>query len=143
MHFREVNSTSTIRSHRDLIVWQRARDLATACRKVCRLLPREVQYALSDQILRAAVSIAGNIAEGRGRLSKADNVRHLAIARGSLMELESHLDLASDMEYVAAEQTLHARDLAGEVGRMLNAQIRKLGKRSLTSDSKQPRQADR
>jgi len=59
------------------------------------------------------------------------------------MELESHLDLASDMEYVAAEQTLHARDLAGEVGRMLNAQIRKLGKRSLTSDSKQPRQADR
>jgi four helix bundle protein len=128
----EREKGSVICSHRDLIVWQRAAQLASASRKVCQRLPLEARYALADQILRAAVSIAGNIAEGRGRLSKADNVRHLAIARGSVEELKSHLDLASDMGYVPAEQTLAARQLADEVRRMLNSQIRRLGNRKLS-----------
>ena len=130
MHFRRV-TPPPILSHRDLIVWQRARALSIECRRVCKLLPAEVRYALIDQILRAAVSIAGNIAEGRGRLSKADNVRHLAIARGSLLELMSHLDLATGMEYISEESTSHAQALAVEVQCMLNVQIRKLGNRRL------------
>jgi len=86
---------------------------------------------LVGQILRAAVSVGGNIAEGRGRLSKADNVRHLVIARGSLMEVMSHLDFATAMDYVAEERTTKAFALATEVQCMLNVQIRKLGNRRL------------
>jgi four helix bundle protein len=120
-----------IRSFRDLIVWQRARQLARASQALCDRLPQRVHNWLGDQILRASFSITGNIAEGRGRLSKAENVKHLLIARGSLNELESHVEQASDLGYVTFDATKSVRDLATEVGRMLNAQIRKLSGRRL------------
>jgi len=77
------------------------------------------------------LSIPANIAEGRGRLSKLDNVRHLTIARGSLEELESHLEIAVDLDFVRPEDSADALSLCTEVGRMLNSQIRKLGNRNL------------
>lgn len=120
-----------IRSHRDLIVWQRSEQLVKASLQACRCLPRDLRFILGTQILRCAFSIPANIAEGRGRLSKADNVRHLTIARGSLCELESHLDVATDLEIVNPEDTAAALSLCSEVSRMLNAQIRKLGNRRL------------
>ena len=120
-----------INSFRDLIVWQRARELAIASQELCDRFPHRAQAALGDQIFRACASISGNIAEGRGRLSKADNARHLCIARGSLNELESHVELACDWKYVTLASTADVRNLASEVGRMLNAQIRKLGNRRL------------
>jgi four helix bundle protein len=120
-----------IRSFRDLIVWQRAKQLTHASQKLCDGLPPRVQLWLSDQILRAAFSITGNIAEGRGGLSKAVNVRHLLIARGSLNELESHVETACDLGYVSVNATTTFRGLAAEVGRMLNAQILKLGGRRI------------
>ena len=120
-----------IRSFRDLIVWQRAKQLARASQALCDRLPQPVQRWLGDQILRASFSITGNIAEGRGRLSKAENVRFLLIARGSLNELESHVEQASDLGYVPVDSTTLVRDLATEVGRMLNAQIRQLSGRRL------------
>jgi four helix bundle protein len=120
-----------IRSFRDLIVWQRARELAGAAKKLCDGLNLRRQSSLVDEILRAGASIPGNIAEGRGRLSKADNVRHLVIALGSLNELESHVELACDWGWVTVDSTRTFRGLASEVGRMLNAQIRALGRRRL------------
>ena len=123
--------SSRINSFRDLIVWQRARQLAAASKEMCDQLPPSARYVLTEQILRASVSISGNIAEGRGRLSKADNVRHLLISRGSLNQLESHVELACDFGYITTESARKVRDLAAEVGRMLNAQIRKLGGRHL------------
>ena len=124
-------SAGKIRSFRDLIVWQRARQLARASETLCDGLPQRVRPWLGDQILRASFSITGNIAEGRGRLSKAENVRFLLIARGSLNELESHVEQASDLGYLSVDSTRLVRDLATEVGRMLNAQIRKLSSRRL------------
>ena len=120
-----------IRSYRDLIVWQRAKQLGLASQKLCDVLPKHVQHWLADQILRACFSITGNIAEGRGRLSKAENVKHLLIARGSLEELESHVELACEFRYVNRDATTRFRELTAEVGRMLNAQIRALGGRRL------------
>ena len=124
-------SAGKIRSFRDLIVWQRAKQLTRASETLCEKLPQRVRSWLSDQILRASFSITGNIAEGRGRLSKAENVRFLLIARGSLNELESHVEQASDLGYVTVDSTKLVRDLATEVGRMLNAQIRQLSGRRL------------
>ena len=130
--------TDSIRSHRDLIVWQRARELGRACLTVCVRLRGQFRYSVGDQIVRCVFSISGNIAEGRGRLSKADNVRHLTIARGSLAELESHLDLAVDLSFLLPEEVVRARELSDEVGRMLNVQIRRLGNRSLRGVSFKP-----
>ena len=127
-----TNSTHPpVRSFKDLIVWQRARQLAGAVRTLTDGFSTRGQYVMADQILRAATSVAGNIAEGRGRLSKADNVRHLLIARGSLNELVSHLELAAEFGFVDVEATRNAHDLTDEVGRMLNAQIRTLGGRRM------------
>jgi four helix bundle protein len=124
-------SDGKIRSFRDLIVWQRAKQLARASETLCEKLPQRVRPWLGDQILRASFSITGNIAEGRGRLSKAENVRFLLIARGSLNELESHVEQASDLGYVTVDSTKIVRDFAAEVGRMLNSQIRTLSGRRL------------
>ena len=96
-----------------------------------RRLPRDLRYLLGSQIFRSAWSIPSNIAEGRGRLSKPDNVRHLTIARGSLEELESHLEMAVEFELLKAEDAAQALRLCPEVGRMLNVLIRKLGNREL------------
>lgn len=126
-----MSSNEPIRSHRDLIVWQRAKDLAKASLHVRGSLPRELRFVLGDQILRSAWSIPANIAEGRGRLSKADNVRHLTIARGSLEELESHLEMVVEFELLKAEDAAQALRLCSEVGRMLNVQIKNLGNREL------------
>ena len=120
-----------IRSYRDLIVWQRAKELATISLQLRWALPAHLRLIIGDQILRCAWSIPSNIAEGRGRLSKADNVRHLTIARGSLQELESHLTMAVEFELLRAEDAAAAIRLCAEVGRMLNAQIRKIGNRHL------------
>ena len=120
-----------IRSFRDLIVWQRAKELARASLKIRDSLRRDLRFIIGDQILRSAWSIPSNIAEGRGRLSKLDNVRHLIIARGSLEELDSHLVMAVEFELLRAEHAAAAVNISSEVGRMLNAQIRKLGDRAL------------
>jgi four helix bundle protein len=126
-----MSSDLPIRSHRDLVVWQRAKQLVKASVFVFWRLPREFRFTLGDQIVRSALSIPANIAEGRGRLSKPDNVRHLTIARGSLEELESHLEIAVELEFVKSEHAAPALSLCQEVGRMLNSQIRKLGHRNL------------
>jgi len=81
------------RSYRDLIAWQWAFALADHCLDVADRL--SVGHgALADQIRRSAVSVVSNIAEGNGRLTLPDYVRHLRIAHASLMELETQLLLA-------------------------------------------------
>ena len=75
---------------------------------------------------RCAVSIPSNIAEGKGRFSSKDYARFLSIARGSLFELQTQLEIAEELGYVQDFQQLNiAKDLADEIGRMLTAMINK------------------
>ncbi|QZH74754.1 MAG: four helix bundle protein [Erythrobacter sp.] len=85
---------SSVKSHRDLLVWQRGIVLAEEVYLLSRSWPKDELYALTSQARRAAVSIPSNIAEGYGRQSRASYAHHLKIARGSLLELETHLLLA-------------------------------------------------
>ena len=73
----------SMKSYRDLVVWNRGMELASAAYKVSHMLPNYEMYALADQIRRSAVSIPSNIAEGYGRNSTREYVRFLSIARGS------------------------------------------------------------
>jgi len=120
-----------IQSHRDLIVWQKARKLAASSYGLARLLPVEETYGLKQQIQRAAVSVPANIAEGHSRLGKGDFTRHLSISRGSLAELECLLDIGTDVGYFEPEATQKCMALADEVSRMLWVLAKKLGSRQI------------
>jgi len=69
-----------------------------------RLFPSYEQYALCDQLRRAVISIPSNIAEGMGRYSNKEQVHFLEISYGSLMEVNSQLDIAKDLKYITEEQ---------------------------------------
>jgi len=120
-----------IRSYRDLIVWQKSIDLVVETYRLAGSLPASERYVLRDQILRASISVPANIAEGHGRLSKADYVRHLSVSRGSLLELETLLHVARTVGHLREQEDGNARRLTDEGGRMLWALIKRLGTRQL------------
>ena len=115
-----------IKSHRDLIVWRKAMDLVVLVYKATEGFPKHELYGLTNQIRRAASSVPANIAEGQGRRSKNEFRQFLGNARGSLLELDTHLELALRLDYLTASQhdRIH-RDLE-EVGRVLNGLLRSL-----------------
>jgi|SRR3954471_9046109 four helix bundle protein len=118
-----------VRGFRDLRVWQSAMDLFVATHSLTRSLPREERFELVSQIRRAAGSVGANIAEGTGRTHLGDYLHHLSIARGSVRELESHLEATIRLGYVRAEDIAHIVDLADHVSRMLLLMMRRLGAR--------------
>jgi four helix bundle protein len=100
-------------------VWQRAIDLAMESYSLARRLPAEERFALASQIRRAASSAPSNIAEGSGHLYKGAYVRHLSIARASLMELDTQLEIAVRAGYFDSLAASKALALIDHVGRML------------------------
>lgn len=113
-----------IRSHRDLIVWQKAMKLVEAVYKATASFPREETYALTSQIRRAAVSIPANIAEGQGRRLTKEYLYFLANARGSLLELDTHLEIAVRLNYLSTAAHAGLKDQLDEVARILNGLMR-------------------
>ncbi|MBZ5553287.1 MAG: four helix bundle protein [Acidobacteriia bacterium] len=118
----------SVRSFRDLVVWQKLMDLVVESYKLTQLLPRREMYGLTCQIQRSAVSVPANIAEGHGREHLGDYLHHLSVANGSLMELETHLVLASRLSYVPMNSVEPLLNLTAEVGRMLAGLFRSLRK---------------
>ncbi len=115
-------------------------DLAEMAHRLSRRFPKSELYGLTAQLKRAALSVPANIAEGHGRDHLGDYLRHLSIANGSLMELETELLLAQRLGYLAAEEAEGVFKLAGQVGRMLAGLTRKLKwrLRHLTPDTRHP-----
>ncbi len=117
---------------RDLETWQRAMDLVEEVveevYEATKKFPREELYGLTNQLRRAAVSIPSNIAEGQGRDSVKEFLHYLAIAYGSLCEVETQILIASRLKYLEATQTTKLMNRAGEVGRLLNGLSRSLAK---------------
>lgn len=110
-----------VKSYRDLVVWNRAMDLAVAAYQVSSRLPASERWRLIDQLNRAAASVPANIAEGQGRGTSKDFAQFLSIARGSLNEVETFILLAVRLGYVADDHVEVVLSLATEVGKMLVA----------------------
>ena len=91
-----------IRSHRDLIVWQKAMDLVVNTYGATESFPKAETYGLTSQIRRAVTSIPANIAEGQGRRLSKEFVYFLANSRGSLLELDTHLEAATRLGFLNA-----------------------------------------
>ena len=111
------------KNYQELIVWQKATDLAVEIYKVAKKLPKEELYVLSDQMRRAAVSIPSNIAEGQSRSSKKEFIYFLSIALGSKAELETQLLLAVRIGYLVDPDIDKAMGLLAETGKLLSSLI--------------------
>jgi four helix bundle protein len=114
-----------MQGYRELAVWQKAMDLVVAVYKLTGSFTKTETYGLASQMQRAVVSVPSIIAEGHGLKQTQAYLRHLAIANGSLAELETQLEIAERLGYLADQDKL-LMGQANEVGRMLSGLRRSL-----------------
>ena len=114
-----TSSKNAFRSHRDLLVWQRGLDLVDETYRCTESCPEIEKYGLIAQMREASVSIPANIAEGHGRLTTGEFLRFLAIANGSLRELDTFHAVSLRRKYATAAELGQMNNLMDEVGRML------------------------
>ncbi|MCK9615221.1 MAG: four helix bundle protein [Candidatus Omnitrophica bacterium] len=113
---------------RDLKVWQEAHRLTIELYEISKNFPPVERYRLTEQICRAASSIAANIAEGTGRYSHKDFIKFLYIARGSLEETRSFLILAFDLGYLEKQRYAILDEKCTSISKMINGLIGALSK---------------
>ena len=116
-------------SFRDLRVWQEAVDLSTDIYRETAHFPKHELYGLTQQIRRAVVSVASNIAEGKGHRSDREFLHFLFHARGSLLELQTQLVIAEKLQYLSKEGYILTRKAEG-VGRALSGLIASLERKA-------------
>ena len=119
---------TSIRSYRELIVWQKSIDLTVRTYEVTRRFPAEERYGLISQMRRAAASVPANIAEGQARRSTGEFLQSLGIARGSLAELETFLTLSERLRLIRSETRDSVLENCAEINRMLTGLMRSLSK---------------
>jgi len=114
----EMNDRAAARSFRDLLVWQKAHQFVLGVYALTHTFPKAELYGLTSQMRKAAISIAANIAEGFARRGKADKVRFLNTAQGSVEESRYYLILSEDLGYGQTGELLNSLE---ETSRLLNA----------------------
>ncbi len=119
-----------VQNHKQLEVWQIAMDLAEQSYRITRSFPREELFGLTSQIRRAAVSVPANIAEGQGRANTKEFLHFLSIARGSLMELETHFLLGHRVGLLVDDELQVVLGLVDRISRMLTRLRQSLEQRS-------------
>jgi len=113
-------------SFKDLVVWHRALQLCTEIYRLTASFPGSEQFGLTNQMRRASVSIASNIAEGYGRSTKGEYLQFLGHARGSNCELQTQLIIASSLGFGSKRSHEVAEELSADVSRMLIALMKRL-----------------
>jgi four helix bundle protein len=115
-------------SFRDLRVWQDAMKLARETYQATANFPRHELYGLCQQMRRAAVSVPSNIAEGKGHRSDKGFANFLFHARGSLLELETQVEIARDLDYLPEQEAQRLLGQTKTVGKSLTGLINSLTK---------------
>ncbi len=116
--------------YRDLIVWQKAIELTVCVYQLTRSFPKDEIYGLVPQMRRAAVSVASNIAEGRGRLNVGEFRQFLGMAQGSVYELQTQLLVARRLGMGSDDSLNGAELLSNEVSKILGAFIQTLNRKA-------------
>ncbi len=109
----------SIKSFRDLRVWQAGMDLVEEIYRLTQAFPQREIYGLTSQIQRAAVSTSSNIAEGHTREHSREYLHHLSMAQASLAEVETQLEIAARLNYISQEQPQKLLEKEGSLGRQL------------------------
>ena len=115
-----------MKSHKNLIVWQKSMTLVTRLYEVTQTFPKEELFGITSQMRRAAVSIPSNIAEGYGRIYGKETLKFLSIAQGSASELETQLQISLRLGMASASALSDLISLTEEILRMLSALIKKV-----------------
>ncbi len=110
--------------YRKSIAWQKAMELTGMIYQLTRGFPSEERFGLTNQLRRASVSVPSNIAEGKGRISTGELVQFLGMARGSVLEVQTQLEIAVMLGFGEETEIDRAHRLASEVLRILNASLR-------------------
>ena len=113
--------STPIRSHRDLLIWQKGMALVDVVDGIVRSLPEHERHLLIAQLVRAVRSVPTNIAEGHGRYTPADFARFLTIAHASLSEVDTHLEIARRRGYLGEAAWEEVDALVQELGRMIRS----------------------
>jgi len=114
----------------DLTVWQRAMEMSESVYRLTKTFPKDELYGMTSQLRRASISVASNIAEGRGRGTTGEFKQFLCIAQGSTYEVHTQLLLAKRLKIGDEEMRQSAETLCIETSKMLGAFIASLGKKS-------------
>jgi len=117
-----------MKTHKDLIVWQKSIDFVTKVYKETGSFPKQEMYGLISQLRRAAVSVPSNIAEGAARKTDKEYVRFLFIARASASEIETQLLISENLGYIKIGENNLKEDLLS-ISKMLTALIHKISQR--------------
>ncbi|MCH7626847.1 MAG: four helix bundle protein [Chloroflexi bacterium] len=120
----------TVKGYRDLRVWQIGIDIVEAIYEITREFPTSETYGLASQMQRAAVSVPSNLAEGHTRQHRAEYLQFVSIAHASLAELETQLEIASRLKYVARDKAQELISSIDSLSRQLQALRTALGRRS-------------
>lgn len=121
---------------KELIVYQKSKNLVKSVYSILNLFPDSERFALSNQIRRAVVSIPSNIAEGMGRVSNKDQAHFFNIAYGSVMETYAQLDVAHDLGYITDDIFNKLENEVEEVSKMISvmASLRTISPSSRTKN---------
>lgn len=119
-----------VRSYRDLDIWRRSMDVVVRLYRLTATLPKSERFSLVDQMQRAAVSVPSNIAEGHEKQSTKSYRFHLKVARASIAELETQIEISVRLEYAEPTRVSGLVSELAEISRMIAAIIRKLDERA-------------
>ncbi len=108
-------------SYQDLLVWQRAMDLAIECYEMTKRFPPTETYGLIRQLQRAAVSVPLNMAAGQARQQRGGFLQHLSMSHGSLARVGTLTQIAARLRYISDQQADEVFRRTGEIGRMLDS----------------------
>ena len=116
-----------IKTYKDLLIWQKGIQIVKEVYLVCKNeIPKEEMYGLQSQIKRSSVSIPSNIAEGWGRNYTKSYIQFLNYSRGSLLELETQIIIAKELEFISINSFNRIQGLITEESKMLNAFIKSI-----------------
>lgn len=119
-----------IKSFEDLEIWQLSHNAVLKIHKISNEFPKKEDFVLTAQLLRSSMSVPANIAEGMGRYSRKEFIKHLIIARGSTEESRYFLLLAKDLGYITLEIYDELTDSYRLIGKKINSLINSLNKKS-------------
>ena len=122
----KINQKKTIKTFRDLIVWQKSIQFVSDIYFITKSFPREELFSLINQIRRSAVSIPSNIAEGFGRHSRKDYLRFLKIAIASTFEIQTQIEISKNLRFISEDVYNKIFESSREIERMLSSLILKL-----------------
>jgi four helix bundle protein len=117
---------SEIKTHKDLIVWQKSVAFVTEIYKTTASLPDDEKFGIISQLRRAAVSIPTNISEGAARHSTKEFIQFLYISLGSISEIDTLLLIAGNLKYTDSDDLTILQHKADEIKKMLTSLIKSL-----------------